>query len=450
VNGNLSLQNMVDGFVDEYVDETGIDTANAINTVYDTVTDSYSGYTPPSGQTITPVMTSNTAPSGIASASLETQPAFEAFTHNNTDSLYWQAGGSAPWWVAYDFQTPTAVSSYGLVSFWGQTSYPDTPIDWTFEGWDGTSWVVEDTQVGATGWGNHERRVFTLSNTVSYSKYRLHITHTGRYCALDAFELMAPGISKNITLPSTAVAALAQPTSASVIVLEEDVDAVTLNTDLVASVSRDGGTTWTNCTLVDKGVLQTISPVTSLVPIMTSATAPSGTVTESTFTTTTGEGWRAFNGSTASGWIVAGTNTTGWLAYDFQTPQVVTQYKLTSYGNVTYYPNTWTFEGWNGSVWVILDTQIGQATAASAVNAYTFVNTVAYSKFRINVTAINGGGPFGLAEMEIWGYAQGASKRILQGSADISTQPAGTSMKYKLTTANAKNLKLHGTALNWK
>jgi hypothetical protein len=41
-------------------------------------------------------------------------------------------------------------------------------------------------------------------------------------------------------------------------------------------------------------------------------------------------------------------------------------------------------------------------------------------------------------------------KRILAGSVSISSQPSGTSMKYKLVSANLKNLKIHGTGLFWK
>ena len=39
--------------------------------------------------------------------------------------------------------------------------------------------------------------------------------------------------------------------------------------------------------------------------------------------------------------------------------------------------------------------------------------------------------------------------RILSGSVDISGQPAGSNMKYKIETLNNKNLKLHGASLLW-
>ena len=41
------------------------------------------------------------------------------------------------------------------------------------------------------------------------------------------------------------------------------------------------------------------------------------------------------------------------------------------------------------------------------------------------------------------------SKRLLSGSVDISGQPSGTNMKYKVTTHNSKSLKLHGSSLLW-
>ena len=40
-------------------------------------------------------------------------------------------------------------------------------------------------------------------------------------------------------------------------------------------------------------------------------------------------------------------------------------------------------------------------------------------------------------------------KQILAGSADISGQPSGTSMKWNVTTHNETALKIHGVALQW-
>jgi hypothetical protein len=42
------------------------------------------------------------------------------------------------------------------------------------------------------------------------------------------------------------------------------------------------------------------------------------------------------------------------------------------------------------------------------------------------------------------------NKRILSGTADISSQPSNTLMKWNVTTFNSKNLKLHGVGLLWE
>ena len=61
------------------------------------------------------------------------------------------------------------------------------------------------------------------------------------------------GAALDLTLISTATTAEAQPDEARIVILEEDVDAVTLNTDIKAWVSRDNGTTYTQGTLSDEG-----------------------------------------------------------------------------------------------------------------------------------------------------------------------------------------------------
>jgi len=66
------------------------------------------------------------------------------------------------------------------------------------------------------------------------------------------------GTNQNITLisqPFTAVTP-AYPSTVNLIIFEEDVDAITLNTDLLAYVSRDSGTTWTQGTIVNQGNYQ--------------------------------------------------------------------------------------------------------------------------------------------------------------------------------------------------
>ena len=59
--------------------------------------------------------------------------------------------------------------------------------------------------------------------------------------------------AKNMTLVSESQSAESEPDSARLVVFEEDVDAVTLNTDLKAYISKDDGSTWAEGTLENEG-----------------------------------------------------------------------------------------------------------------------------------------------------------------------------------------------------
>lgn len=62
---------------------------------------------------------------------------------------------------------------------------------------------------------------------------------------------------QNMTLTSATATAQSAPTSARIVVLHKAVDAITLNTDFTAEVTRDGGTTYTAITLTNVGAYDT-------------------------------------------------------------------------------------------------------------------------------------------------------------------------------------------------
>ncbi len=72
-----------------------------------------------------------------------------------------------------------------------------------------------------------------------------YVLLTGTYCAA------TPGGSS--TIVSNAFASGTVATTSRIVVFEENVDTPTLNTDIIASVSRDAGVTFTNVTLSDSG-----------------------------------------------------------------------------------------------------------------------------------------------------------------------------------------------------
>ncbi|WP_246238942.1 fibronectin type III domain-containing protein [Paenibacillus anseongensis] len=131
------------------------------------------------------------------------------------------------------------------------------------------------------------------------------------------------------------------------------------------------------------------------IPKMTSKTLPSGIVSASSENAIT-PAWLAFDGnSTYDGDGYGGWGTpqkTGWLAYEFPNPKVINKYVM-SHSNQwrETLPKSWTFEGWNGTAWNVLDSRSNITDWVSyTVKEFTFNNTNSYSKYRINVTENNG------------------------------------------------------------
>jgi len=60
---------------------------------------------------------------------------------------------------------------------------------------------------------------------------------------------------QNMTLVSNAFTAGSAPDTGRIHVQVKEIDSITVNTDLTAEISRDGGTTWTTATLTQKETL---------------------------------------------------------------------------------------------------------------------------------------------------------------------------------------------------
>ena len=82
-------------------------------------------------------------------------------------------------------------------------------------------------------------------------------------------------VSTNII--SNAFTAGTAPTTARIVLFEENVATPTLNTDIIASISRDGGTTFTTATLADSGYVAGTSGQRILTGTATVSGQPSGT-----------------------------------------------------------------------------------------------------------------------------------------------------------------------------
>ncbi|WP_405169279.1 discoidin domain-containing protein [Paenibacillus sp. FSL H3-0286] len=145
-------------------------------------------------ESLIPIMTSNTTPSGIASASDETAtPAFRAFDGEATSTRYWAPNAKTYGWVAYDFKTPTLVGRYDLTIILSNPTFG--PKSWTFEGSnDGLNWVVLDTQNNQTTWINNTPNVYDIKTPSYYQRYRLNITTNNGAVSVGVGEMRFYGI----------------------------------------------------------------------------------------------------------------------------------------------------------------------------------------------------------------------------------------------------------------
>ena len=83
--------------------------------------------------------------------------------------------------------------------------------------------------------------------------------------------------TSSTTIVSNAFTAGSAPSTSRIVVFQEDVGSITLNTDIIASISRDGGSNFTNVTLADEGYVTGSSGQRILSGVATVSGQPSGT-----------------------------------------------------------------------------------------------------------------------------------------------------------------------------
>ncbi len=246
VNGGLSVQNMVDGVVDEFEDETGVDTAASTNETYDASGDYY--HTGSAGYGADLITGGETY-----SASHGANPGNAA---DGSQATYWQSGnqtGDVWWKVDFGAGNEKAVTKVAMDQFVSDGVASNTTY---VEGSNNDSdWMTLHTEASEPA-TNNATYTFEFGNAAAYRYVRVRINRgvLGNLRVED-FQMHENLSPQDMTLISEATTAQAQPDEVFIVVWEQDVDSVTLNTDLKAWASRDGGTTWTQITLSeDAGV----------------------------------------------------------------------------------------------------------------------------------------------------------------------------------------------------
>lgn len=187
----------------------------------------------------------------------------------------------------------------------------------------------------------------------------------------------------------------------------------------------------------------------NIIPVMTSATAPSGTASADSQYSDDYSAWKAFNHTNAGStdnWISAITSFPHSLTYEFPAAHIITQYAVTSRPDADAFPSAWTFEGYNGSTWDVLDTRSGITTwAAGEKKTYPVTSPASYTKCRLNFSAGKYTTHVSVGELEmmettettetISGYSSGKDDAIAQIRAINALVTVGTTLTLQSTGA---------------
>lgn len=244
--------------VDYFVDETGVDTATSTDETYDATGDFYHN---PAGGTDGTFAAADDNKNGLSTAYRSHGLKFTASASGPVSAvrinvatvnasgnyhveLWTDSAGSPGAQVGSDSDT-LAISTTGDKTFsWtaGAPSLTGSTVYWVVIVWQ--SGNIDIRSVADQGAGFASGRHSTITSITD---------GVNGYLGDLKCEITITASAANMMLQSAAFTADAAPASARIVILEKDVDAVTINTDLIAAVSRDGGTTWTNFTLIDEG-----------------------------------------------------------------------------------------------------------------------------------------------------------------------------------------------------
>ncbi|MBC7952859.1 MAG: hypothetical protein H7Z12_13710, partial [Rhodospirillaceae bacterium] len=254
IDTGWSVLKMVDGIADEFEDETGIDTAGSTGKSYDATGDFYCNI--PLAVSLVPLLTSNTS-SGSLSANSEYSSVYAAWKAADANAgTWWHSTGTGVSYWDYTLTASAAVNGYSI------TPSDAKSYSWKFEAWNGASWVTLDTRSSVT-FSAGVTQTFSFVNATSYGRYRVYFTAVGGdgYTRIIAFEFLYMGTAADMVLTSQTYAAAAQPDVARLVLLHQPMASVTLNTDAIVEVSRNGGTNWTAASLSDQGAFDTVTRV---------------------------------------------------------------------------------------------------------------------------------------------------------------------------------------------
>lgn len=141
----------------------------------------------------------------------------------------------------------------------------------------------------------------------------------------------------------------------------------------------------------------------------------------------------AFDGDiVTTGWGSTSGGVPAWLEYDFGTGNAKTLVKYAFYcastmqggwGSASYNPAAWTFEGFNGTTWVVLDTRTDNTPTQNIWNTFTFSNAISFQKYRINIS-LSGSSYTMITELRLYEASGVCNNKVFSSSINTFATPA--------------------------
>ncbi|KKN73621.1 hypothetical protein LCGC14_0399370 [marine sediment metagenome] len=269
----LSVLKMEDGIIDVFTDETGIDTANCINQSYNSTGDYYEPVGT-GGDIFSYVLDvdstrDNTAMRTIipakdisASASI-VKVTFEARSDIALEVIKAYIGHPAGAGDPYDFDGNQVELKFGGGSGFSIGVGETIVSDQTTFALDNSKNIIisfdTDTEgnmrLKITGDGDYKGYYKSATAEAEVTNVTGYTLNSGWLSSVNNIESITA--LENMTLISESWEAEAEPTESRLQFLMEDVDAATINTDILGYVSLDDGANWETVTLVDEGDFET-------------------------------------------------------------------------------------------------------------------------------------------------------------------------------------------------
>tara|TARA_R110000765_G_scaffold191273_1_gene296519 strand:+ start:101 stop:1588 length:1488 start_codon:yes stop_codon:yes gene_type:complete len=451
-----------DGVADEFADENGVESSTT-------------GYLANS----IPTMTGTSAPSGTAIFDAESSPTYAAWkAFDNSASTRWARNSAGQvGWVGYDFGSGNGKIISKMVFTAPTSGNGEMPKNFTIDGWNGSAWIVLETITNAAGYSTSETRDYVFTNTTSYQKYRVNVTvsQDGANVTMGGLAMheYVTALSANTTY-HPASDYYHNPPGGTLSVITNVVGAVYSHSSIYASgytsafaFNDDLSTRWaassnnTGWVQIDLGA----GNEKTLVKIIMHANGGGdnqcvdgftflGSNDGSSFTTlyTMANGQATTEFGTGAGPSLATfnfTNTTAYRYYRVNITQtgtsssrsLATVYELYGYEAVTT----------PASMTIVSDTFTAQTapSEASLVLLHQPISSVTLNTDVLAYISRDGGTTYTQGTLADGGeYSTGINILTINGL-DISAQPSGTNMKYKIVTANVKEQRFHGVWLQW-